>query len=153
MKTLLSLLRKGSKNFLWSSILLILSVSSVAAKTYDHKVLRIIDGDTLEIEANFLPDELGKKLRIRVLGVDTPEKGGLAKCELEQRKSADAKVFVEAIISKSTSIKVEFKRWDKYGGRVLGDVIIDGKRLSELLIESGHAIPYEGKKKVKDWCK
>mgnify|MGYP003334948626 FL=1 len=45
------------------------------------------------------------------------------------------------------------KKWDKYGGRVLGDLIIDDKRLSTRLLEAGFAVQYEGEKKVKDWCK
>jgi endonuclease YncB( thermonuclease family) len=39
----------------------------------------------------------------------------------------------------------------KYGGRVLGDVIIDGEPLSKKLIASGYAIPYDGGTK-KSWC-
>jgi endonuclease YncB( thermonuclease family) len=40
---------------------------------------------------------------------------------------------------------------DKYGGRVLGDVFLDGKRLSEMLIANGFARRYHGEKKS-SWC-
>jgi endonuclease YncB( thermonuclease family) len=42
--------------------------------------------------------------------------------------------------------------WDKYGGRVLGDVIVDGKSLRNLLITQGPAREYYGDKK-QSWCK
>jgi endonuclease YncB( thermonuclease family) len=48
-------------------------------------------------------------------------------------------------------VQILIEKHDKYGGRVLGDVIIDGKKLSELLIANGHARPYFGEKK-ESWC-
>ena len=41
--------------------------------------------------------------------------------------------------------------WDKYGGRVLGHVIIDGQSLSDMLIRAGLARPYHGEAKS-SWC-
>ncbi len=133
--------------------LLNISSTDLYAAQYQYKVLRVIDGDTIEFEAKFLPEPLDKKLRLRIVNVDTPEKGSLAKCTKEQDKSLRAKEFVQDKIDSSNIIMVEIIKWDKYGGRVLGDLIIDGKRLSELLIENDYAVNYYGKKKVKDWCK
>lgn len=124
---------------------------SAKSDLYDYKVLRVIDGDTIAIEVPVLPKEISK-LTLRVLHVDTPEKGHLAKCDLEREKSKQATAFVFGLVSSGKEIKVELKKWDKYGGRVLGDLIIDGKRLSKLLIDSGFAIEYNGEKKTKDWC-
>ena len=121
--------------------------------TYSYPINRVIDGDTIEIEAPFLPKELNQKLNLRVLGIDTPEKGILAKCKLEDLKSIAAKQFVEETLSKAKDVKIHLKRWDKYGGRVLGDLEIDGKYLSKLMIETGHAVEYHGEKKSTDWCK
>lgn len=117
------------------------------------KVLRVIDGDTVEVEADYLPPQLGKKLLIRIVGVDTPEKGFRAKCSRENLLSLKAKLFTEEKIKNAKSIDIKIKSWDKYGGRVLGDVIIDGQLLSALLINSKFAIPYNGEKKTHDWCK
>ena len=121
------------------------------ANPYDYKVKRVIDGDTVEIEVPFLPKELGNHLSVRVLGVDTPEKGKLAKCDIERQRSLEAKDFVQREISLSKSYKVLFYKWDKYGGRVLGDIILDGKKLSHILLENGYAVEYDGGKK-KGWC-
>jgi endonuclease YncB( thermonuclease family) len=118
----------------------------------DYKVIRVVDGDTVEFEAPFLIPELGHSLKLRVLGVDTPEKGRAAKCNKEEQKSLQAKLFTEQQISNGKKVVVYIKSWDKYGGRVLGDVIIDGKPLSTMLLESKYAVPYNGKGAKNDWC-
>ena len=124
---------------------------SYANNYYDFKITRVLDGDTVEFEAKFLIPELGNKLKLRILGVDTPEKGRRANCDKEEKMSLNAKLFVEQEISNGKKIQISIKKWDKYGGRVLGDVILDGKRLSEQLIANGHARPYKGDKKT-SWC-
>lgn len=132
-------------------VLALLCSSAFAGNLYDYKVTRVVDGDTVEFEALFLPDPLPKKLSIRVLGVDTPEKGGRAKCEKEAKLAAAASEFTKKSVANAKVIQIELKEWDKFGGRVLGDVIIDGKSLSKELIEKGHARPYFGEAK-KSWC-
>lgn len=144
---------KNNRSYFWSSIILLWLAVPAIANPYPYKVTRVIDGDTIEIEVDFLPPELGNKLKVRILGVDTAEKGGLAKCEKEKKTSTDAKHFVEEMISRSLDISVEIKKWDKYGGRVLGDIILDGKKLSVILLENNFAVSYDGRKKIKDWCK
>jgi endonuclease YncB( thermonuclease family) len=122
------------------------------ANPYDFKVTRIIDGDTVEIEVPFLPKELGNHLSIRVLGVDTPEKGHRAKCELENTKAVAASLFTDNEVQVAKEIKVIIRKWDKYGGRILGDLVLDGIPLSTKLIQKGFAVPYSGKGQKKDWC-
>lgn len=121
------------------------------ANPYDYKITRVLDGDTVEFEAKFMPPPLKPLLVIRVLGVDTPEKGGRAQCEKEAKMGAMATAFTKKQIAEGQKIQVELKSHDKFGGRVLGDIIIDGKRLSELLIAAGLARPYFGEKK-QSWC-
>jgi len=119
---------------------------------YDYKIIRVVDGDTIDIEANFLPPELGKHLKLRIYGIDTPEKGHQAKCNAERKKAEIATKFVEEKIANAKVIKVELRKWDKFGGRVLGDLIIDGQRLSDLLISEDLAVSYDGGRKNKNWC-
>jgi endonuclease YncB( thermonuclease family) len=138
-------------------ILLMLSLCGTvnAAKVegviYDWKITRVVDGDTVEFEAKFLPQPLKPLLSIRVLGVDTPEKAPRAKCEKEAEAAKKASEFTKKLVSSATKTQIEIREWDKYGGRVLGDVLLDGKRLSEMLIENKHARPYFGEAK-KSWC-
>lgn len=133
-----------------------LATFSFAAKedkgvVYDIKIVRIIDGDTVVISANWLPDPLKKELAIRVFGVDTPEKGHRAKCPAENDRGLKATEFTKALIAQSTSHKMLLIGWDKYGGRILGDVILDGRSLRNELIQRGFAREYYGEAKT-SWC-
>jgi endonuclease YncB( thermonuclease family) len=118
---------------------------------YDFKIMRVIDGDTVEFEAPFLVDPLPKKLSIRVWGVDTPEKSFRAKCEKEAAMGAEATKFTKDLVAHATTTQVSIYDWDKYGGRVLGDVIIDGNSLTKMLLDKGYAREYYGDAK-QSWC-
>lgn len=126
-----------------------LLASAAAAETY--QITRVIDGDTVEIAVGFLPDPLPPKLSIRVLGIDTPEKAPRAKCEAEAAKAKEASAFTKAAVTNAREIDVQMTEWDKYGGRVLGHVILDGQSLSDMLIRAGLARPYHGEAKS-SWC-
>jgi micrococcal nuclease len=131
--------------------LLLLLSSSVSAEVYNFPITRVIDGDTVEFKAEFLPKPLKPVLSLRVLGVDTPEKGFRAHCTIEASKGNSATEFTKRLVASSKVHQVSIKEWDKFGGRVLGDVILDGKLLSEELIKQGYARPYFGEKK-ESWC-
>jgi endonuclease YncB( thermonuclease family) len=119
--------------------------------TYDVLLTRVIDGDTVAFQANWLPDPLKKELSIRVFGVDTPEKGHRAKCPSEDARGQAATAFTKDAINKSQKRQVILMDWDKYGGRVLGDVLLDGKSLRVMLITNGFAREYYGEAKT-SWC-
>ena len=127
------------------------SVIAVPAYAEAYKINRVIDGDTVEIAVDFLPAPLPPKLSIRILGVDTPEKAPRAKCVAEAEKAKKASAFTTESIALAKEISVEIKTWDKYGGRVLGDVFLDGHSLAAMLIEEGLARPYKGEAKS-SWC-
>ena len=123
----------------------------VEMKKYNYKLTRVLDGDTVAFEAKFLPEPLKKELSIRVYGVDTPEKGFRAKCESENTKGLAATEFTKKSIANAKKIEVAIADWDKFGGRVLGDVILDGQSLRSLLIQNGYAREYYGEAK-QSWC-
>jgi endonuclease YncB( thermonuclease family) len=135
------------KKLLTALALLAVSVSHA----YEWRVSHVVDGDTVSVYATFLPPELGKTLSIRIHGVDTPEKGHLAKCPKENALSLSATSYVKQVIAGARTIDVKIDGWDKYGGRVLGDLIIDNTPLSKLLVENNFARPYDGGKKS-NWC-
>lgn len=118
---------------------------------YDWQITRVVDGDTVEFAAPWLPDPLKKRLTIRVFGVDTPEKGHRAQCPSEAQRGAAATEFTKKVITESKVARVAIADWDKFGGRVLGDIIVDGKSLRDLLIQNGFAREYYGEAKT-SWC-
>jgi endonuclease YncB( thermonuclease family) len=119
--------------------------------TYDAVITRVIDGDTVAFEAPYLPAPLKKELSIRVYGVDTPEKGFRAKCPAENKKGLDASDFTKSVVKTAKVKKITIIDWDKYGGRVLGDVLLDGQSLRKMLIDGGYAREYYGEAKT-SWC-
>lgn len=130
-------------------VALLLSVSPALATPYE--ITRIIDGDTVEIAVDFLPKPLPPKLSIRVLGIDTPEKAPRALCEAEAEKAKLASAFTKKAVAEAKEVDIVIVKWDKYGGRVLGDVFLDQKSLAEMLIAAELARPYKGDAKT-SWC-
>lgn len=118
---------------------------------YNFEITRIIDGDTVAFRADFLPAPLKPELSLRVWGVDTPEKSWRAQCDQEKQLGEAASRFTTEQIENATTVEISILKWDKYGGRVLGDVIIDGNSLTEMLLEQGYARVYRGDKK-QSWC-
>jgi len=120
---------------------------------YNWKVIRIVDGDTLEIANQFLPEEL--KLFVRMKGIDTPEKAPRAKCEKENILAQKASNYTKNSIEKAQKNrqKITFSeiKWDKYGGRIVAKVMINESDLGQELVSKGLARVYNGEKK-KSWC-
>ena len=131
--------------------LVALLLSATPAFSTPYEITRVIDGDTVEIAVDFLPSPLPPKLSIRVIGVDTPEKAPRAKCEAEAKKATEATRFTQRAVAEAKEVDIHIKSWDKYGGRVLGLVVLDGNGLSEMLIDAGLARPYKGDAK-QSWC-
>jgi endonuclease YncB( thermonuclease family) len=119
--------------------------------TYDVVITKVVDGDTVGFEALYLPAPLKPELRLRVYGVDTPEKGFRAKCDSEAQRGAAATEFTKKLVEKSKKRQVMLMDWDKFGGRVLGDLILDGVSLRQQLIANGFAREYYGEAK-QSWC-
>jgi endonuclease YncB( thermonuclease family) len=137
-------------------ILLAISTIAFAQKqkpmnVYDFTITRVIDGDTVAFQATFLPPPLKQELSIRVFGVDTPEKGHRAMCPSEAQRGEAASAFTKNAIAKAQKRQVAIADWDKYGGRVLGDILLDGQSLRMMLIQNGFAREYYGEAKT-SWC-
>ena len=137
-------------------LLATLSFASYAQKTpqgvtYDAKIIRITDGDTVVIAAPFLPAPLKPELAVRVFGVDTPEKGFRGQCDSEKQRGEAASVFTKNAIASTQKHQVVMYGWDKFGGRVLGDLLLNGVSLRAELIRNGFAREYYGEAK-QSWC-
>ena len=136
--------------------LLLLPALALAQKTpkgvtYDAEIVRVNDGDTIVISAPFLPAPLKPELAVRVFGVDTPEKGHRAQCPSEAQRGEQASAFTKNAVKSTKKHQVVLYSWDKFGGRVLGDIILDGVSLRAELIRNGFAREYYGDAK-QSWC-
>ena len=117
---------------------------------YRCKILKVVDGDTVDVDIDLgfgvvLSDE-----RVRIMGIDTPESRTSDK--VEKVFGLAAKDALKAMLGKTSILKTQINRdgEDMKGkfGRILGDFIIDkdGEECSvvDALMEDGHAVDYYG---------
>lgn len=114
-------------------------------------IVQVYDGDTIKTNISRMPEPLNK-YSIRIRNVDTPERGYRAKCEKEAKLAEDAKQFVIDLIGNTDTMKVENFSHDKYGGRIVADVRVNGKNIGEELIKNGYAVHYDGTGAKRNWC-
>ena len=131
--------------------LVALLLSATPAFSTPYEITRVIDGDTVEVAVDFLPSPLPPRLSIRVMGVDTPEKDPRAQCDAEAALARKASAFTKDAVANALEIDIKILKWDKYGGRVLGEVYLDHQSLAQSLISAGLARPYKGEAKS-SWC-
>jgi len=139
-------------------LLLLLAVPALAfaqkqpkGVTYDAQILRVSDGDTIVIAATFLPAPLKPELAVRIFGVDTPEKGHRAQCPAEAQRGELASQYTKQLVQSGQRFQVTLYGWDKFGGRVLGDISVNGQSVRQGLIANGFAREYYGEAK-QSWC-
>ncbi len=99
------------------------------SQAFDASVLRIVDGDTLEVS---LLDQAGASEKVQLLGVDTPGKG-----EAHYEESAQALTTIVA----GRTLHIEFDnpeqgQRDKLG-RILGYVLVDGVNANVEMVRQG----------------
>jgi endonuclease YncB( thermonuclease family) len=119
---------------------------------YTAKIIRVSDGDTIVIAAPYLPPPLKPELAVRIYGVDTPEKGHRAQCPAEAAAAERASAWTKTLVASSAQHQVILYKWDKFGGRVIGDIVVNGQSVRRGLIANGHAREYYGDAK-QSWCK
>jgi len=115
---------------------------------YKCKILRVVDGDTVDIDIDLGFGIWMHKERVRMMGIDTPESRTRDKVEKAFGLASKAKLKELLPIGSIQVLKTEIDKSgeDKKGkfGRILGDFLLDGKRATDILIETGHAVAYFG---------
>lgn len=96
------------------------------------KVTNVVDGDTIDVQF-----ENGKKERVRLVLVDTPETKHPTKPV--QPFGPEASNFTKQLLTgKDVELELDVQERDKYG-RILAYVYIDGKMINKLLLKKGLA--------------
>ena len=109
---------------LWPLLLVVFPALALAATSFTGQVVGISDGDTLSVM------QQGKAVKVRLHGVDTPEK--------RQPFSTKAQQFTADLAFKQT-VTVVVHDTDRYG-RLVGDVLLpDGRSLNRELVRAGLA--------------
>lgn len=123
---------------------------------HDAKTFRCVeyvknyDADTVTFNIKGVHPLLGDKISVRVNGLDAPEIKGKQPCEKDAARAAQR--LVQSLLKNAKGINLENIGRDKYF-RVLADVMIDGKSLTEILLKNRLANSYYGQTKQKvNWC-
>ena len=114
---------------------------------YRCKILRVIDGDTADVDIDLGFGVWLHKERVRFAGIDTPE--SRPRDKVEKKYGLAAKAFVQKYLPKGSSqILVTQKDGTGKFGRILGKFKLeDGTILNELMIQKYHAVSYFGQSK------
>ena len=117
---------------------------------YDVVVIKVVDGDTVDVDIDLGFGVCLKDERVRIMGIDTPESrtrdkvedlfGEAAKSRLKEIMKGGGKLITTED-RKGEDMKGKF-------GRILGDFKVDYngemKKVTEILTEEGHCVPYFG---------
>ena len=119
---------------------------------YKCKIVRVIDGDTVDVDIDLGFGIWLYKERVRIMGIDTPE--SRTRDKVEKKFGLAAKNRLKSLLGKNPVLKTQIskKGEDMRGkfGRVLGDFDVycaktDAWRpATKILVEEGHAVPYFG---------
>lgn len=117
---------------------------------YRAKLVKVVDGDTVDVDIDLGFGVWLKKERVRIMGIDTPESRTSDK--VEKIFGLAAKERLKQLIEKDTILKTFAAKdgEDMKGkfGRILGDFIVGDKMVTEIMIEEGHAVKYYGQNKA-----
>ena len=112
------------------------------------ELVRIVDADTLAVRARVWPGHVVETY-VRLASADAPEvfRPG---CAAEHEAARRASAFVGALIEVGDRVDLYQVRLGSFAGRVIAELhLADGRDLSALLIEAGHAAPAD---EDRDWC-
>jgi len=125
---------------------------SMTQNEYDVTVIKVVDGDTVDVDIDLGFGVCLKDERVRIMGIDTPESrtsdrvedlfGEAAKSRLKELMEHGGKLITTED-RKGEDMKGKF-------GRILGDFrVYDStndrwSKVTDILVEEGHAVAYFG---------
>ena len=119
---------------------------------YEYKcnVVKVVDGDTVDVDIDLGFGIWMKNERVRIMGIDTPE--SRTRDLVEKKFGLAAKDRLISLLGKSPVLKTQIAKngEDMKGkfGRILGDFEVEKngvrRMATDVLIEEGHAVSYMG---------
>jgi len=93
------------------------------------------DGDTIDIALD-VGFDITIYARVRVFGINAPE--------LSTDAGKAARDYARTLLPVGTAVEVVSHGWDKYGGRVDGEIMFaSGDDFATAMLDSGHAVPFK----------
>ena len=114
---------------------------------YKCKLVRVIDGDTVDIDIDLGFGVWLRKQRIRMYGIDTPE--SRTRNLEEKKRGLISKAFLKDKIKLAKKLTIKTHKGSETGkfGRILGEVFADGVNLNLKMCNEGYAVQYYGQNK------
>ena len=114
---------------------------------YRARVIKVVDGDTVDVDIDLGFGVWLKDERVRIMGIDTSE--SRTRDKVEKKFGLAAKARLKELLGPTPILKTQVGKGgeDMKGkfGRILGDFLTeDGKKCGELLVKEGHAVKYMG---------
>jgi len=121
---------------------------------YRVNIVKVIDGDTVDVDIDLGFGVWIKDERVRIMGIDTPE--SRTRDKEEKVFGLAAKARLKELLGKGAILKTQINKdgEDMKGkfGRILGDFIVDGEDgndmlVTKVMVDEGHAVEYWGQSK------
>ena len=121
---------------------------------YKVKVVKVVDGDTIDVDIDLGFSTVLRKQRVRFLGIDTPE--SRTRDLVEKKFGKASKKHLKGLLESADSLSLISHDKGKFG-RILGEIIAhfdEGHpvyetevNVNEQMIADGHAVRYTGENK------
>ena len=112
---------------------------------YKCTVVRVVDGDTVDVDIDLGFGVWLRKERVRMVGIDTPESRTR---DLEEKAlGLAAKAFLKDILGKHDNDFILHSQGVGKYGRCLGNIFLGDQNVNDLMITEGHAVAYHGGKR------
>lgn len=132
----------------WLAVILLLALvvapGKSRAQTYEGFVVRVIDGDTIDVRAGH------DVRRVRIADIDTPEVGRTARCPLEIELGQKAAIYLRGMILNDV-VRVRVRKVDYYR-RDFAYVTWWDIDIGQHLIAQGLAKPWLDHHPKPEWC-
>jgi micrococcal nuclease len=122
---------------------------------YKCKVVKVVDGDTVDVDIDLGFGVWMRDERVRVMGIDTPE--SRTRDLVEKKFGLAAKERLKGLLGKTSVLRTQVSKSgeDMKGkfGRILGDFDVycydtdSWRPVTKVMIEEGHAVEYHGQSK------
>ena len=115
---------------------------------YRCKILKVIDGDTVDVDIDLGFGVWMHKERVRVYGIDTPE--SRTRDLVEKKFGKASKKHLQNLLSEAERLTLMSHDKGKFG-RILGEIFAhhgeEEFSINQRMIDDHHAVPYSGQSK------
>ena len=114
---------------------------------YRAKIIRVIDGDTIDVDLDLGFDVWLRKQRVRLYGIDTPES---RTSDAEEKKYGTlSKNKLKDFCKEDSWVTIETHVGDEKGkfGRILANIWLEETNVNQWLIDNKYAVAYFGQSK------